>query len=134
MSGAAKLVMMASFPVVTSVTLEVSTSRESEVRKKRSAGRAASLGVERAAAMANLLIVTPAARGRNEAGRKDNSQLALGAEAAAASAARATLRVRLDTGRPEISASGTSSEPLIRGSLFTRMRNGWMVMARYVTV
>src|SRR5260370_27289827 len=94
-SGAAKLLTMSSFPVLTSVTVEVSTSSESEVRKKRSAGRAASLGVARAAAMAKLLIVTPAARGRNEAGRKDNSQLAFRADAAAGRAARTTLRGRL---------------------------------------
>src|SRR5260370_6376761 len=129
MSGAAKLVMTSSFPVLTSVTLEVSTSSESEVRKKRSAGRAASLRVARAAAMADFFILACGVYGGNEAGRKDNSHCVFGTEAAAASAARATLCVRLDTGRTEISVSGTSSEPLIRGSLFTRIRNGLMVMA-----
>src|SRR6266852_8858867 len=53
--GAAKLVMMSSFPVLTSVTLEVSTRSESEVRKKRSAGSAESLGVAMEAAMAKFL-------------------------------------------------------------------------------
>src|SRR5260370_9269934 len=125
MSGGAKVVMMASFPEAASVTVEVSTSRESEVRKKRSAGRAASLGVARAAAMANPLIVAPVARGRNEAGRKDNSQLGFGAEAAAASAARATLRVRLDTGRPEISASGSSFRAFVPGKLFALVVTRW---------
>jgi hypothetical protein len=54
-SGAAKLVTMSSFPVLTSVTVEVSMSSESEVRKKRSAGRAASLGVAMVAAMTDFL-------------------------------------------------------------------------------
>src|SRR5712692_7194654 len=136
-SGAAKLVMTSSFPVLTSVTVEVSTSSESEVRKKRPAGRAESPGVAMEAAMTDFFIVAPAGRGRNEAGRKDNSQRLAGAEAAAARAARAaraTLCVRLDTGRAEISFNCTRSEPLIRGSLFTRMRDGLMVMSRYVTV
>src|SRR5216684_7009180 len=39
-SGAAKLVMISSFPVLTSVTVDVRMSRESDVRKKRSAGSA----------------------------------------------------------------------------------------------
>jgi hypothetical protein len=51
MSGAAKLVTMSSFPVLTSVIVEVRISSESEVRKKRSAGRAWSLGAVIEAAM-----------------------------------------------------------------------------------
>jgi hypothetical protein len=46
---------MSSFPVLTSVTVEVSMSSESEVRKKRSAGRAASFGAVLEAAMADFL-------------------------------------------------------------------------------
>src|SRR5216683_1538707 len=112
-SGAAKLLTMSGFPVLTSVTVEVSTRSEREVRKKRSAGKAASLGVAMEAAMADVFIVASAGRGRNEAGRKDNSQRLAGAEAAAARAARAaraTLCVRFDTGRMEMSFNGTRSE------------------------
>jgi hypothetical protein len=46
---------MSSFPVLTSVTVEVSMTSESEVRKKRSAGSAGSLGVAMEAAMAKFL-------------------------------------------------------------------------------
>src|SRR5437016_2597284 len=54
-SGAAELVTTSSFPVLASVTVEVRISSESEVRKKRSAGRAGSLGVAMEAAMADFL-------------------------------------------------------------------------------
>src|SRR5436189_220259 len=88
------------------------------------------------AAMADMFIVAFARRGGNEAGRKNNAQRRAEAKsdaARAARAARATLWVRPDTGTTEISLNGTSSEPLIRGTLFTRIRNSLMVMARYVT-
>src|SRR5260370_2307505 len=130
-SGAAKLLTMSSFQVLTSVTVEVSTRSEREVRKKRSAGKAASLGVAMEAAMADVLIVASAGRGRNEAGRKDNSQRLAGAEAAAARAARATFLVRLEIGRLEISLSVTWLAPGKRGRLFTSMRKGSTVMSRY---
>src|SRR2546430_16683752 len=136
MSGAAKLVMTSSSPVLTSVTVDVRMSSDSEVRKKRSAGRAASLGDAMEAAMADIFIVAFARRGGNEAGRKNNAQRRAEAKsdaARAARAARATLWVRPDTGTTEISLNGTSSEPLIRGTLFTPIRNRLMVMARYVT-
>ena len=136
MSGAAKLVMTSSSPVLTSVTVDVRMSSDNEVRKKRSAGRAASLGDAMEAAMADIFIVAFARRGGNEAGRKNNAQRRAEAKsdaARAARAARATLWVRPDTGTTEISLNGTSSEPLIRGTLFTRIRNSLMVMARYVT-
>src|SRR6267378_426234 len=103
MSGAAKLVMTSSLPVLTSVTVEVRMSSESEVRKKRSAGSAGLLGDAMDVAM-GLFIVAPAGRGENESRRKDNSQCLAGTEAAAA---RAT-----------------------RGSFLTLMRNGKRVMAR----
>jgi hypothetical protein len=54
-SGAAKLVMISSFPVLTSVTVDVRISRESEVRKKRSAGRAGTSGVAIVAAIREFL-------------------------------------------------------------------------------
>jgi hypothetical protein len=44
-------VSQSSFPVLTSVTIEVRMSRDSEVRKKRSAGSAGALGVVTEAAM-----------------------------------------------------------------------------------
>jgi hypothetical protein len=47
--------MTSSFPVLTRVTVEVSMSSESDVRKKRSAGSAGSLAVEMEAAMADFL-------------------------------------------------------------------------------
>ena len=119
MSGAAKLVKMSSFPVLTSATVEVSMRSESEVRKKRSAGRAASPGIALEAAMADFSIVASARRCTNEAGRKDNSHFFAGKEAAAAKAECATFLVRLETGRPEISLSGTFLAPGKRGSLFT---------------
>src|SRR5437016_3494925 len=131
MSGAAKLVMTSSSPVLTSVTVDVRMSSDSEVRKKRSAGRAASLGDAMEAAMADIFIVAFARRGGNEAGRKNNAQRRAEAKSDAARAARATLWVSPDTGTTEISLNGTSSEPLIRGTLFTRIRNSLMVMARY---
>src|SRR5215472_19223565 len=56
------------------------------------------------------------------------------AEVVAASTARATFRVRFETGRTVISLSGTCSAPLMRGSLFTLMQNGSTVISRYVTV
>src|SRR5436190_3591980 len=62
------------------------------------------------------------ARGRNQSDGVD------------ASIARATFRVRLETGRTVISLSGTCSAPLMRGSFLTLMRNGSTVMARCVTV
>src|SRR5439155_26760765 len=111
MSGAAKLVMMSSSPVLTTVTADVRISNDSDVRKKRSAGRAASLGVAMEAAMADFLIVAPAECARNEAGRKDNSQRSAVEEAAAARAARATFLVKLETGRLEMSFNGTCFEP-----------------------
>src|SRR5438132_7273215 len=111
MSGAAKLVKMSSSPVLTSVTVDVSRSNESDVRKKCSAGKAASLGVAMEAAMADFLIVTSAGRGRNEAGRKDNSQRSAVDETAAARAVRATFLVKLETGRLEMSFSGTCFAP-----------------------
>src|SRR5438034_7533246 len=74
MSGAAKLVMTSSSPVLTSVTVDVRMSSDNEVRKKRSAGRAASLGDAMEAAMADIFIVAFARRGGNEAGRKNNAQ------------------------------------------------------------
>src|SRR5690349_19848056 len=98
MSGAAKLVKTSSSPVLTSVTVEVRMSSESDVRKKRSAGRAASLGVAMEAAMADL-IVASAGRHKSEAGRKDNSQRSAAMETDAARAARATFLVKLETGR-----------------------------------
>src|SRR6266699_3799922 len=55
MSGAAKLARMSSLPVLTSVTVEVRMSSESEARKKRSAGRAGSLAVAMDVAMADFL-------------------------------------------------------------------------------
>ena len=128
--------MTSSSPVLTSVTVDVRMSSDNEVRKKRSAGRAASLGDAMEAAMADIFIVAFARRGGNEAGRKNNAQRRAEAKsdaATAARAARATLWVRPDTGTTEISLNGTSSEPLIRGTLFTRIRNSLMVMARYVT-
>src|SRR6266446_4438753 len=111
MSGAAKLVKTSSSPVLTSVTVDVRMSSESDVRKKRSAGSAASLGVAREAAMVDFSIVASAGRGRNEAGRKDNSQRSAAAETAAARAARAAFLVKLETGRLEISFSGICLEP-----------------------
>src|SRR6266478_2754149 len=128
MSGAAKLVTMSSFPVLTSVSVEVSINNESDVRKNRSAGRAGALGDERMAAMPDFFIVAPAGFGRNEAGRKYNSQLL--AEATAARAAWATFLVRLETGRLEMSVSGTRFAPETRGRFFTSMRKGKRVMAR----
>src|SRR6266446_6654410 len=97
MSGAAKVVTMSSFPVLTIATVEVSIRSESEVRKKRSAGRAASFGIVLEAAMANFLIVASEWRCTNEAGRKVNSQFFAGTDAAAAKAERATFRVRLES-------------------------------------
>jgi hypothetical protein len=47
--------MTSSFPVLTSVTVEVRMSSESEVRKKRSAGSAGLLGVAMDVAMADFL-------------------------------------------------------------------------------
>jgi len=55
MSGAAKLVTMSSFPVLTSVSVDVNINNESEVRKNRSAGRAGAFGAEKIAAMADFL-------------------------------------------------------------------------------
>src|SRR5260370_10639558 len=83
-SGAAKVVAMSSFPVLTIATVEVSMRSESEVRKKRSAGRARSLGIALEAAMADFSILAPRLRGSNEAGRKDNSHLFAAKAAAAA--------------------------------------------------
>jgi hypothetical protein len=48
-------VKISSFPVLTSVSVEVRMSKESEVRKKRSAGRAETLGIATEAAMAHFL-------------------------------------------------------------------------------
>src|SRR5258707_15726359 len=88
---------MSSFPVLTSVSVEVSINNESDVRKNRSAGRAGALGDERMAAMPDFFIVAPAGFGRNEAGRKYNSQVL--AEATGARAALATFLGRVGTGR-----------------------------------
>ena len=63
------------------------------------------------AAMADFLIVASAGRGRNESGRKDNSQRSAVEETAAARAARATFLVKLDTGRLEMSFNGTCFAP-----------------------
>src|SRR5438093_10741828 len=98
MSGAAKLVMMSSSPVLTSVTVDVRTSNESDVRKKRSAGRAASHGVAMEADIAVFFIVAPAGRYRNKAGRKDNSQSSAVEETDDARAAWVTLLVNLGPG------------------------------------
>src|SRR5205809_6584544 len=117
MSGAAKLVMTSSSPVLTSVTVDVRMSSDNEVRKKRSAGRAASLGDVMEAAMADIFIVAFARRRGNEAGRKHNAQRraeAKSAAAKAASAARANLWVRPDSGSTEIYLTGSRYEPLIR--------------------
>src|SRR5260370_2233407 len=118
-SGAAKVVAMSSFPVLTIATVEVSMRSESEVRKKRSAGRAASLGIVLEAAMADFSIVASGRRCANEAGRKDNSHFFAGTDAAAAKAERATFLVRLEMGKPEISVSGTCLAPEKFGSFFT---------------
>src|ERR1700740_3291588 len=48
----------------------------------------------------------------------------------AANAARATFRVRLETGRTVTSLRETCSAPLMRGSFFTLMRNGSTVISR----
>src|SRR5713101_1284895 len=72
-------------------------------------------------------ILAPAPHGRQQAERKDNSQRM-------SRTARATFRVRLETGRMETSCRGTGCAPLTRGSFFTLMRKGVMVMSRYVTV
>jgi hypothetical protein len=48
-------VTTSSFPVLTSVTVDVSINKEIEVRKNRSAGRAGALGAENMAAMADFL-------------------------------------------------------------------------------
>src|SRR5256885_12474965 len=130
MSGAAKLVMMSSSPVLTSVTVDVRMSSESDVRKKRSAGRAASLGVAMEAAMADFLIVASAGRGRNESGRKDNSQRSAVEETAAARAARATFLVKLETGRLEMSFNGTSLAPFREGALFGSLKKGTRAIGR----
>ena len=124
---------MSSSPVLTSVTVDVRMRSESDVRKKRSAGKATSLGGAMESAMADFFIVALEERSRNEAGRKDNSQRAAAAETAAARAARATFLVKLDTGRLEMSFSGTSLAPWSKGSFFVSMRKGKSVMARYVT-
>src|SRR5689334_9763604 len=130
MSGAAKLLTISSFPVLTRVMVEVSTRSESEVRKKRSAGRVVSLGVAIVAAMADFSIVASAGRGRYEAERKNNSQRVPSLEFATASAARAAFRVRLEMGTPEISLRGNCFAPRARARAFTRTRKGKSVMAR----
>jgi hypothetical protein len=48
-------VNQSSFPVLARVTMEVRMSRDSEVRKKRSAGSAGALGVVTVAAMIEFL-------------------------------------------------------------------------------
>src|SRR6266567_3847916 len=75
-------------------------------------------------------IVASAGYGRNEAERKDNSQRSAGAETAAARAARAAFRVRLETGKLEMSASGTWLAPEMSGSFLERIINGKRVTAR----
>src|SRR5260370_22434660 len=117
-SGAAKLVMTSSSPVLTSVTVDVRMSSESEVRKKRSAGKATSLGAGIEAAMADFLIVASAGRGRNEVGPKDYSHRSPAAGTAAARAARATFLVKLETGRLEIPFNGTCLAPRKSGRFF----------------
>src|SRR2546429_7890318 len=112
MSGAAKLVKTSSSPVLTSVTVDVSISNDSDVRKKRSAGRAALLGVAMEAAMADFLIVTSTGRGRNEAGRKDKSQCSTAARNAAARAARGAFLVQFGAGRLGKSFNWTCFAPL----------------------
>ena len=69
--------------------------------------------------MADFSIVAPGLRCANEAGRKDNSHFFAGTEAAAAKAECATFLVRLETGRPEISLSGTCLAPEKFGSFLT---------------
>src|SRR2546429_7698924 len=115
MSGAAKLVKTSSSPVLTSVTVDVSISNDSDVRKKRSAGRAALLGVAMEAAMADFLIVASTGRGRNEAWWKDNSQCSTAARTAAALATRATFLVKVGTGGLGMSFNGTWFAPRRKG-------------------
>src|SRR5260370_223189 len=64
---------------------------------------------------------------------KNTRQRLGGGEGGAARAGRATFLVRLEIGRLEISLSGSCPAPGKRGRLFTSMRKGRTVTARYVT-
>lgn len=135
--------------------MELRTSKESEARKKRSAGHAGRAGLA-TVAIGDFLILTPQSwpllclavktpkpiiheqNARKVKWRRERSIGLRGSQTserlryseAAASAARATLRVKLETGSTVISPSGTLSAPLMRGSFLTRMRNGSTVIER----
>jgi len=96
-----KLVMTSSFPVLTSVTVEVSMSSESEVRKKRR-GQRGSLTVEDGGGMATFLFRSTLRARRKRGWTKGITLTLAGTKAATARAARATFLVRLENGRLEM--------------------------------
>src|SRR5258706_8978694 len=136
-SGASRHVSRSSLPVLTKVPTEVRIRKNSDARKKRSAGSAGSLAGSGTEAMTRKFML-PLARvnsreGKSTAVQKITHQARAESAEGDASAARAALRVRLEMASEEgdiISASEIVLAFSMRGSCATVTRKGRRVMAR----
>src|SRR6266850_4070849 len=136
-SGASRHVSRSSLPVLTSVPTEVRIRKNSDARKKRSAGSAGSLAGSGTEAMTRKFMLAPvdpkSRAGKAAAVQKITRQARAESAAGDASAARAALRVRLEMASEEgdiISASEIVLAFGMRGSCATVTRKGRRVMAR----
>src|SRR5712672_2569965 len=136
-SGASTQVSRSSLPVLTKVPTEVRIRKNSDARKKRSAGSAGSLAGSGTEAMTRKFMLAPAEansrEGKSAAVQKIMRHARAEIAEGEASAARAALRVRLEMAREEgeiISASEIVFAFGMRGSCATVTRNGRSVMAR----
>src|SRR5258705_5625309 len=106
-SGASTHVSRSSLPVLTSVPTEVRIRKKSDARKKRSAGSAGSFAESGTEAMTRKFMVAPAEVNSREGKSAAVQKITRHARAESAereaerevSAARATLRVRLEMAR-----------------------------------
>src|SRR6267378_2153219 len=140
-SGASRHVSRSSLPVLIKVPTEVRIRKNSDARKKRSAGSAGSFAESGTEAMTRKFMVAPAEANRREGKSATVQKITRHARADSAagdaSAARAALRVRLEMANEEGEATSESEivfAPGTRGSCATDTRKGCNVMAWCVTL
>lgn len=113
--------------MLTRAATAVAMSKKREVRKKRSAGSEGTLVACMEAAIGDNFILALERASSENAGRNDN---AYDLTAATEIAARAILRVRLETGKAEKSCSIMLLAPAMRGIFAMAIRKGKTVTFR----